>query len=166
MQSLGNGTIFFDQQTKRWNAKIPVGLTSTGTISYRRKSAPTKREANALRLAMLAERSSTTGSGVPTTFQPYAEHHLATEARQEIRSSTADGYLYNLRRFAFPAFGNKALGDITSSELATYFSTLRKDYSATQINQLRAAMSRVFQSAVNHQLISDNPVRRTKPMRK
>jgi len=166
MQSLGNGTVFYDRQTKKWTAKIPVGLTVSGNTAYRRKSALTKREAQALRLAMLAERATTPSSASLPTFQTYAEHHLATEARQEIRPNTADGYLYNLQRLAFPKFGDRQISVITSSELSAHFSELRKHYSASQVNQLRAAMSRVFQSAQTHQLIADNPVRRTKPMRK
>jgi len=59
-----------------------------------------------------------------------------------------------------------ALTDIKSTELSVFFLELRKTRSASQVNQLRAAMSRVFSAAQNHQLLADNPVRRTKPMRR
>lgn len=68
MQSLGNGTVFYDRQIKKWTAKIPVGLTVSRNTAYRRKSAPTKREAHALRLAMLAERATSPSSAFAPRF--------------------------------------------------------------------------------------------------
>jgi hypothetical protein len=98
-------------------------------------------------------------------FQDFAELHLEGEARQEIREVTRRGYLYLLRTFAFPVFGPLPLDEIKSQDLAAFLLQVRQTHSASQVNHLRAAMSRVFQAALTHQLVTDNPVRRTKRMR-
>jgi integrase len=58
------------------------------------------------------------------------------------------------------------LSDIKSTELSGFFLELRTTHSASLVNQLRGAMSRVMTSALNHQMIADNPVQRTRRLRR
>lgn len=170
LNAAGEGSVYYDRVKKVWFAKIPVGRTKSGSTAYRKRTALNRRDAERVRRQLLQERemfrvpSSQEQSKV--TFQTFATQHLEGEARQEIREVTRRGYLYLLEQLAFPRFGEMSLTDIKSTELSAFFLELRKTRSASQVNQLRAAMSRVFSAALNHQLVSDNPVRRTKPMRR
>ena len=170
MNTAGEGSVYYDKAKGSWFAKIPVGRTQSGATAYRKRTALNRRDAERVRRQLLQEREEvqvpSSQEQVKVTFHAFAVQHLDGEARQEIREVTRRGYLYLLEQLAFPRFGEMPLTDIKSTELSAFFLELRKTRSASQVNQLRAAMSRVFSAALNHQLVSDNPVRRTKPMRR
>jgi integrase len=170
MNTAGDGTVYYDRAKGAWFAKIPVGRTKSGATAYRKRTALNRRDAERVRRQLLQEREEfrvpSSHEQSKVTFQAFATQHLDGEARQEIREVTRRGYLYLLERFAFPRFGEIALQEITSTELSAFLLELRKVHSASLVNQLRAAMSRVFSAALSHQLVSDNPIRRTKPMRR
>ena len=170
MNTAGDGTVYYDKAKESWFAKIPVGRTKSGATAYRKRTALNRRDAERVRRQLLQEREEfrvpSSQEQVKVTFRAFSVQHLDGEARQEIREVTRRGYLYLLEKFAFPHFGKMALQDITSTELSAFLLTLRKTHSASLVNQLRAAMSRVFSAAQNHQLLADNPIRRTKPMRR
>jgi len=170
MNTAGEGSVYYDKAKGSWFAKIPIGRTQSGSTAYRKRTALNRRDAERVRRQLLQEREEfrvpNSHEQVKVTFQAFAQQHLEGEARQEIREVTRRGYLYLLEQLAFPRFGEMALTDIKSTELSLFFLELRKTRSASQVNQLRAAMSRVFSAAQNHQLLADNPIRRTKPMRR
>ena len=174
----GEGTVGFDKSKGRFFARVPIGRQMSGRTRYVKRYANTPREAHRLRRELInehfgiaplqslpREEVSRPLLGTPVTFQVFAVQHLEGEARNDIREVTRRGYIEILYRLAFPKFGNQPIGDLTSQELSAYFVELRTKYSASQVNHLRAAMSRVFQAALNHQLIVDNPIRRTKKQR-
>jgi len=170
MNTAGEGSVYYDKAKGSWFAKIPIGRTKSGSTAYRKRTALNRRGAERVRRQLLQEREEfqvpNSHEQVKVTFRAFAVQHLDGEARQEIREVTRRGYLYLLEQLAFPRFGEMSLTEIKSTELSVFFLELRKTRSASQVNQLRAAMSRVFSAALNHQLVSDNPVRRTKPMRR
>jgi integrase len=165
MTPYGDGTVGFDRSKGCWYARVPVGTDNRGRTKYRKRLAATKREAQQLQRELLSEIKNGVFNQNNLTFRAFAELHLDGEARQEIREVTRRGYIYLMEKYAYPRFGNVQIGSIRSPELVQFLIQLRKNLSASQVNHLRAAMSRVFQSAVNHQLIEQNPVRRTKRMR-
>ena len=128
-----------------------------------------RRAADRVRRRLIQERDESTGpsspDNSPMTFRAFAELHLDGEARSEIREVTRRGYIHVLNSFAFPVFGDLPLETIKSRDISAFLVELRKTHSASQLNHLRAALSRVFQAALTHQLVIDNPVRRTKPLR-
>lgn len=164
----GEGTVGYDKGKGCYYARVPVGKLPNGNTRYVRRIARSKTEAQKIRRQLLNDRDNAplVVRIADVTFRAFAVQHLDGEARQEIRELTRRGYLYLLEHLAFPRFGEMSLTDIKSTELSAFFLELRKTRSASQVNQLRAAMSRVFSAALNHQLVSDNPVRRTKPMRR
>lgn len=170
LNASGQGSVYYDKAKGSWFAKIPIGRTQSGSTAYRKRTALNRRDAERVRRQLLQEREEfrvpSSQAPINITFRAFAEQHLDGEARQEIREVTRRGYLYLLEQLAFPRFGEMDLTDIKSTELSVFFLELRKTRSASQVNQLRAAMSRVFSAALNHQLVSDNPIRRTKPMRR
>ena len=170
MNTAGEGSVYYDKVKGSWFAKIPIGRSQSGATAYRKRTALNRRDAERVRRQLLQERDEfqvpSSQEQVKVTFREFAVQHLDGEAQQEIREVTRRGYLYLLEQLAFPRFGEMSLTDIKSTELSAFFLELRKTRSASQVNQLRAAMSRVFSAAQNHQLSTDNPIRRTKPMRR
>jgi len=169
MNIQGEGSVVYDKKRGVWYAKVPIGRTSSGSTAYRKRTARNRRDAERVRRQLLQEREDFRPpddlSEKKITFQSFAEQHLEGEARQEIREVTRRGYIYLLETLAYPRFGSTPIEEIKSIELSTLFLELRKTHSASQVNHLRAAMSRVFQSALNHQIVEQNPVRRTKKLR-
>ena len=163
----GEGTVGYDKGKGCYYARVPVGKLPNGKTRYVRRTARSKTEAQKIRRQLLNDRDN-----APlvvqrdVTFRAFATQHLDGEARQEIREVTRRGYLYLLEKFAYPRFGEMALSDIKSTELSAFFLELRKTRSASLVNQLRGAMSRVMTSALNHQMIADNPVQRTRRLRR
>jgi len=170
MNAPGEGTVYFDAKKNVWFAKVPIGKNQRGNTSYRKRSAPNRREAEKTRRRLIAERESSDKVVSPivkmSNFQEFALAHLGGEARNEVREITLRGYLYLLEKYVFPEFGAKKLDELNSQEISAFLVRLRTKVSASQTNHVRAAMSRIFQSALSHQLISDNPIRRTKRMRR
>jgi len=166
MNVKGTGTVYFDKHHGKWFAKVPIGKTKSGLTAYKRKSASTKREAQLLRSALIVERDKEGVRKPASTLRIFATQHLQTEARLELKRRTLTDYTYNLERYVYPVFENTLLTSITSQDLSAFFSELRGKYSASVVNQVRTVMSRIFESALTHRIISDNPVRRTKAHRK
>ena len=169
MNIQGEGSVVYDKKRCVWYAKVPVGRTTSGSTAYRKRTALNRRDAERVRRQLLQEReefrTAENQNINKATFQSFAEQHLEGEARQEVREVTRRGYIYLLETLAYPKFGSMPIQEIKSTELSALLLELRKTHSASQVNHLRAAMSRVFQSALNHQVIDQNPVRRTKRMR-
>jgi len=166
----GQGTVTYDKTKRKWIARIPMGRRDNGTTIYRKRQASTKREAQVARQALLLERDTQPDCATPiatneTLFKTFADDHMRHEASNELRATTCAGYSYVLHKYVYPTYGNRMLETITSIELAKFFSTMRDDYSASQVNYTRAVMSRIFNAGMTHRLIDDNPIRRTKKMR-
>ncbi len=166
MTPRGLGSVTFDKTKGKWVARIPIGTRPNGATIYRKRQAATKREAQQARHDLLAERNEAALSpSRAVTFREFAEEHLEFEAANELRATTLSGYRYVLQKYVYPEYSDRTLHSITSTELAKNFSRMRESLSASQVNYTRAVMSRIFDAGINHQLISDNPVRRTKKMR-
>lgn len=167
MNDKGDGGVYYDRQKKKWFAKVPVGRTSTGRTSYWKRTASSRREASEARRELLRQRDNYDfESTLKPTFRSFADEHMKYEASTELRHTTLEGYRYILNKYVYPEFGDEILDTITSAQLVRFLSRMKENYSAAQVNHVRATMSRVFEAALSHELISDNPVRRTKKMRK
>lgn len=166
MRAKGEGTVGFDKSRSKWFAKVPIGHDANGRTIYRKKQADSKSEAQQTRRAMLNERDAErTSRSRPKTFRQFADHHMDGEARNDVRENTRRGYLYHLEHYVYPFCGDLLLIDITSTQISSFLVGLRTKASASQVNQVRATMGRIFQAALTHGLVTDNPVRRTKKMR-
>jgi len=167
MNEKGEGGVYYDRQKKKWLAKVPVGRSSSGRTTYWKRTASSRREANEIRRELLRQRDDADFTAIATpTFRSFAEEHLKYEATTELRSTTLEGYRYVLKKYVFPEFGDETIDAITSPQLARFLSRMKDNYSAAQVNHVRATISRIFEAARSHEIISDNPIRRTKKMRK
>ncbi|MGB8197279.1 MAG: site-specific integrase [Acidimicrobiales bacterium] len=166
MKPLGAGTVSYDKSRRKYFAKVPVGRTLDGRTLFKKRQADNRRQANEYRRQMLDERDRpSTAVSTAVTFSEFAEEHFLYEARNELRETTISGYLYALRKYVYPEYGKRTVSSITSAELSKFFAILKRDYSASLVNQCRSVMSRVFEAGINHRLLDSNPIRRTKKAR-
>jgi integrase len=156
----GNGSIT-QLSTGKWLVKIPVGKYQNGKTRYRVKYCSSKAEARRWQSSLLAQRESQMlVAGPRQTLRQYATEVLLN-SNDRISDRTRDGYYRNLRLHVFPALGSRTLTEIKPQELEAFFSQLRRRYSASTVNNVRVALSKVFSVAMRHELVLSNPIART-----
>lgn len=145
----------------RWRVKVPVGTAPNGSTRYRSKDCATKTEARnwQKQLITLREQQQLV-AGPRTTFRSFATEVLLAPSDQ-VRARTHDGYFRNLSLHVFPKLGGKTLDGIRPWDIECLLKELRKTHSASTVNNIRIAMSKVFRVAERHELVLNNPVRRT-----
>lgn len=156
----GNGSVT-QLPGGKWLVKIPVGKYSNGSPRYRHKTCATKAKARRWHTSLLTQRENQTlVAGPRQTLRQYASEVLLNR-NDRVADRTRDGYFRNLRTHVFPALGSRPLSDIKPQELERLFSQIRQTRSASTVNNVRTAVSKVFSVAVRHDLVLFNPVART-----
>lgn len=156
----GNGSVT-KLPSGKWLAKFPLGKNFKGSTQYRTKTLPTKSEARRWQQSMIVMRErQMLVSGPRQTLIQYATEILLNR-NDRITDRTRDGYYRNLRKHVFPVFGSRPLAEISAQELELFFSRLRANYTASTVNNVRIALSKVYRTALRHGLVIVNPVRQT-----
>lgn len=156
----GNGSIT-QLPSGKWLVKIPVGRNAKGATRYLSKTLELKSEARRWQSSMLAQRENQTlVAGPRQTLRQYATEVLLN-TNDRIADRTRDGYYRNLRKHVFPELGSRPLLEIKPQELERLLTHIRSKYSASTVNNVRTALSKVFSTAVRHELVLFNPVART-----
>jgi integrase len=109
--------------------------------------------------------SQTLVAGPRQTLRQYATEVLLN-SNDRIADRTRDGYFRNLRKHVFPVLGSRPLSEVKPQELENLFSKIRRTHSASTVNNVRTAVSKVFSVAVRHDLVPYNPVARTEKARR
>ncbi len=150
----------------KWLVKIPVGKSDNGRTRYRTSTCITKSEANRKRMALMHLRESQMlVAGPRLSFRDYSREVLLNP-NDRVSNRTRDGYFRSLEKHVFNVLGGKPLTEISSQELEDLFRRLRARYSASTVNNVRTALSKVFSTALRHDLVKFNPVTRTEKARR
>lgn len=145
----------------KWLTKVPVGKTSNGKTRYKNKTCATKSDARRWQTAMISSREQQMlVAGPRQTLRQYATEILLN-SNDRVADRTRDGYFRNLRTHVFPILGTRPLSDVKPQELEMLFSQIRRTHSASTVNNVRTALSKVFSVAMRHDLVLFNPVART-----
>ena len=144
-----------------WRVKVPVGKTPKGVTRYRTKDCATRTEARNWQKQLIALREQQQLiAGPKTTFKSFATELLLAPS-DHVRARTHDQYFRNLSNHVFPVLGGRVLDDIRPWDIEALLKQLRKTRSASTVNNVRIAISKVFRVAERHELVLNNPVRRT-----
>ena len=159
----GTGTIV--PLGKKSLVKVPVGSYPNGNTRYRTKTCQTRTEAKRIRSQLLAERDA--GKLLANSAERLEKFATNLLFRQEgiVAERTADGYLRNLQKHVFPRFGKRYMSDIKPVELEELFNDLAMNLKTNTVNNVRTALSKVFSEAERLEVVTKNPVRRTRKMR-
>lgn len=150
----------------RWLAKIPVNRHPNGATRYRTKTFLRKSDARRWLSEMIAlNEQKVLGAGTRQTLERYA-YEVLLNGNQRISPRTSDGYLRSLRIHVFPSLGNKPLEEVRARELESLLGQLRRSHTASTVNNVRTALSKVYSIAIRHEIIHINPVSRTQKARK
>lgn len=146
----------------KWLVKVPVGPTGSGKTRYVSRTTASKSEANKERRLLIQERENQRlVAGPRVTFKNYALEVLFNQ-NDKASERTLDGYLRSMRCFVFPVLGSRVLSEIRPRDIEALLGEIRKKYSASTVNNVRTALSKIFSQAELHELVHNNPVRRTK----
>jgi integrase len=74
-----------------------------------------------------------------------------------IKNSTSDTYIYNLKSYIVPAFGNQQVSKISRYDVETFLADKAKKYCRNTLRGMRASLSRVLSWAVACDWIGKNP---------
>lgn len=74
-----------------------------------------------------------------------------------LKDTTGDNYLYNVKAYVEPIFGNREISTITRYDVEIVLANQASKYCRNTIRGMRAAFRRVMSWAVSHDWISDNP---------
>ena len=74
-----------------------------------------------------------------------------------LKDSTADQYLFKLRRYVVPAFGNREVSAISRYDVETFLAEKAKMYCRNTLRGMRASLSQVLSWAASHEWIDKNP---------
>jgi len=161
----GNGSVT-QLPNGKWLVKIPVGRKTNGATRYRSRTCVAKSEAIRCHRQLLTQRENQMlVAGPRQTLRQYATEVLLNP-NDRIADRTRDGYFRNLNKHVFPIFGMRVLSEIRPQELDRFFSGLRRERSASTVNNVRVALSKVYSVALRHDLVLSNPVSRTQKARR
>lgn len=99
----------------------------------------------------------------PTLFRDYAE---AWRAAQVHRPTTRAHVETNLRRHAYPAFGDRRLSAIRPSEIQAWVTGLCRTLAPATVQVNHGLVAAIFKAALRDRLISSSPCEGTKLPRK
>lgn len=159
----GTGTIV--PFGKKFMVKVPVGSYPNGITRYRTKTCQTRTDAKRIRSQLLLERDA--GKLMANSEQRLEKFatHLLLQQEGIVAERTADGYIRNLQKHAFPKFGKRYMSDIKPVELEQLFCDLAMTLKTNTVNNVRTALSKVFSEAERLEVVANNPVRRTRKLR-
>lgn len=110
-------------------------------------------------------------SGEKITFKAFTEKWMEEYAKLQLEATTVENYTFLLNTHILPAIGHLKLSRVQPAHLNKLYSTMleeRKDgkeggYSPTTIKRCHATISSIMSTAVQWNIITENPCQRVKP---
>jgi hypothetical protein len=95
------------------------------------------------------------------TLKRFVEVEWKPNATLRLRKSSMRIYGFNLDKHILPALGEAALRDISRAQIETCLLGLqRKGYAVSTLRSVRATFATVFEAAISHRYIEENPAHR------
>lgn len=142
----GNGSVRLLPSGK-WLVKVPLGRKPNGATRYRTKTCANKTDARHWQTSLVVQRESQMlVAGPRQTFRQFAEEILMN-SNDRVSDRTRDGYFRNLRKHVFPVLGARVLTDLRAQDVERLLIQLRRDYSASTVNNVRIAIARMLERA-------------------
>jgi len=139
-----------------WREDVPK---PDGGFTRRQRKAKLGPVSELTNKAMALERLSVLMNQKPTTQLNFGELFERWKAAvvPTIKESTSDTYIYNLKSYIVPAFGNRQVSEISRYEVETFLADKAKKFCRNTLRGMRASISRVLSWAVACDWIEKNP---------
>lgn len=112
--------------------------------------------------AAIFEHEVKSGDVVPSKkrFNKVYEEWLVSDIAKSLTERTRQDYIFNIKRYGFPVFGNKEMEKITSYDCTNLITNLEKDHAPATVHKIVACINSVFEYAVSStpQIIKENPL--------
>jgi integrase len=144
-----------------WREDVP---NPEGGFSRRQRKVKLGAVAELPTKAMAMEQLSILTHQKPTTrmtFEALFERWKVVVA-PTIKTSSSDTYIYNLKTYVVPAFGNRQLSEIKRYDVEAFLADKAKKYCRNTLRGMRASLSRVLSWAVACDWIEKNPCSRVR----
>lgn len=144
------------QKSGLYRSKVKIGVDANGKDVVKYISGHTKKELEEHRQAVIDYYINGTGLEADRLFGEYAVEWYRIRKEPHIRKGTRDTYRSMLNKHILPAFGNRKLRSIRSSELQEFLQQFANS-SRSHIATARLIISGVFLAACQDRILKENP---------
>lgn len=158
-KNLGQGTIYFNSQRKKWNAQINYYDIHTGKLKKRTKSFDTKQEAEKYIATINYQKENPIfikNNGIPMCELLKTNLKLKLDTNQ-ISATQYGRVLKTIQALEKTSFGNKSIEKIKSDEIQEYLNSLTY-LSNSMIEKAHQQINQAFKLAMNKGYIIQNPM--------
>lgn len=158
-KNLGQGTIYFNSQRKKWNAQINYYDIHTDKLKKRTKSFDTKQEAEKYIATMNYQKENPIfikNNGIPMCELLRANLKLKLDTNQ-ISCTQYGRDSKTINALEKTSFGNKSIEKIKSDEIQEYLNSLTH-LSNSMIEKAHQQLNQAFKLAMNKGYIMQNPM--------
>lgn len=155
----GQGTIYFNNQRKKWNAQVNYYDIHTGELKKRTKSFDTKQEAEKYIATMNYQKENPIfikNNGIPMCELLKSNIKLKLNTNQ-ISPTQYGRVLKTINALEKTSFGNKSIEKIKSDEIQEYLNSLTY-LSNSMIEKAHQQLNQAFKLAMNKGYIMQNPM--------
>lgn len=145
------------QKSGLYRSKIKIGVDEHGKDIYKYISGKTKKELEANRQKAIAYYIDGTGLVDDVLFGPYAIKWYRSSKEPYIKPSTRSSYRTVLNNYVLPAFGDRKLRAILTSDLQQFFADL-KSHSPTYRVIAKTIYNGIFLTACADRILDRNPM--------
>ena len=96
------------------------------------------------------------------TLNTFFDYWLREYVAHELRPSTVEDYRMQVRNYLAPMLGSMYLHEIKAHHIQEFQNKLAGKVGSSVVHKLRQILSGAFREAVNYELITVNPVKRTR----
>ena len=165
----GEGSVYFDRANSLWIAtySVPGDVNGAGRPRIRKVSGPTRASVLDRRRERIAAATAVNGNTLRalTTVQDYCEWWLTVVQAPRVRPSSLQAFRARVTYDRLGDLASMHLTEVRPQDVALWQQRLLTSLAPKTVADSRTALAQVFDAALDHDLISANPVRRVKAPR-
>ena len=153
------GTIYFNQQRKRWNAQYTEYDSNTGKLHRKTKSFKTEDDAKKYLKTIMYQKENDLfieHNGIPINELMKSNLKLKLETNQ-ITPTQYSRVLRTIEKVEKTEIGNKKIDEIKAEEIQLYLNSL-KHLSNSSISKVYQQFNQIFKLAINKGYLMQNPM--------
>ena len=153
------GTIYFNQQRKRWNAQYSEYDSNTGKLHRKTKSFKTEDDAKKYLKTVMYQKENDLfieHNGIPINELMKSNLKLKLGTNQ-ITPTQYSRVLRTIEKVEKTEIGNKKIDEIKAEEIQTYLNSL-KHLSNSSISKVYQQFNQIFKLAINKGYLMQNPM--------
>lgn len=156
----GEGTIFYDQSSKKWRGQITLGYNNQGKAVRKSVSGSNKTEVREKIRDLLSSNLNLNLKYHSYTLEEWLNHFVDTYKKPEMTENSYNAIKRLIRLHITPTFGHMKLSEITREDIQIGYNRLfgdRNKYSQSLARKIANVLSQAMKKALLEDLIDKNP---------